>query len=359
MIINFDAPFNPTSIGQTSFNIYRELSKNNDICLFPVQDRIDLGCFSVSEEEKNRISKNSKFSEENYNRESPSLAIWHIRGSEKAIGSKQNLLTFHETDTLTTYEASRLSQLDKVFVTSRYTKNVFDAHLKGSTEVIYCPLAFDSNSFHKIDKDPKEEVITFGIRGKIEKRKHTLKVIAAWAKTFGGDPRFRLDCSVHNMHMDESQNNAILDAMPDRTMPWNINILPFLPTNDLYNKTLNQADIDLTGMSGCEGFNLPLFQSMCLGKQVIVLNAHVHKDFCNESNSILINPSGMIDAEDGMFFAKGQTTNQGQWFDFDEKDLISAMLLSVERAKVNNFEGEKLKEWTFEKTANTILENII
>jgi hypothetical protein len=60
-----------------------------------------------------------------------------------------------------------------------------------------------------------------------------------------------------------------------------------------------------------------------------------------------------------MFFAKGQTTNQGQWFDFDEKDLISAMLLSVERAKVNNFEGEKLKEWTFEKTANTILENII
>lgn len=358
MTINFDAPFNPTSIGQTSYNIYKQLAKNNDICLFPQGDSIDLGCFNVKDEEKQSIQRNSHFSEANYDRNNPSVSIWHIRGSEKAIGARQNLLTFHETDFLTKYEINRLSQLSKIFVSSKYTKEIFDFYLNGAANVIYCPLAFDSDSFGKIDKDTQEGVITFGLRGKLEKRKHTLKVMAAWAKTFGGDPRYRLDCSIHNFFMGDEQLREIHRSMPDQTMPWNINILPFLPTNDLYNRCLNQADIDLTGMSGCEGFNLPLFQSLCLGKQAVVLNAHVHKDFCNSDNSILVEPSGMIEADDGKFFVKGQPINQGRWFDFYEKDLIDAMVFAAEKGLVNNDEGEKLKDWTFEKTAQIIKDNI-
>ncbi len=358
MAINFDAPFNATSIGQTSYNIYKELSKDNDICLFPQGDSIDLACFNVSQEERESIMKNSLFSEASYYRNNPSISIWHIRGSEKAIGANQNLFTFHETDFLTKYEINRLSQLSQIFVSSKYTKEVFDFYLNKSVDVIYCPLAFDSSSFKKIEKDQNEEVITFGLRGKLEKRKHTLKIMSAWAKTFGGDPRYRLDCSIYNVFRGDEQLQEINQAMPDQTKPWNINILPFCPTNDLYNRTLNQADIDLTGMSGCEGFNLPLFQSLCLGKQAVVLNAHVHKDFCNSDNSILVEPCGMIEAEDGIFFVKNQPINQGRWFDFDESHLIDAMVFAAEKGRVNNSEGEKLKDWTFKKTAQIIKDNI-
>lgn len=227
-------------------------------------------------------------------------------------------------------------------------------YLDGRSKVVYCPLGFDNKSFHRIEKSEEEKVITFGLRGKLEKRKHSLKIISAWAKTFGGDPRYRLDCSIFNPFLGNEQTAEIQSAMPDRTVPWNINVLPFLPTNELYNKALNQADIDLTGMSGCEGFNLPLFQSLCLGKQAIVLNAHVHKDYCNQNNSILIEPSALIEAVDNVFFHKGHLVNQGMWFDFEEKDLIEAMILAAEKGRVRNTEGEKLQGWTFDIAAKII-----
>ena len=358
MIINFDAPFNSTSIGQTSYNIYKELVKSNEVCIFPFGDKIDLDCFRGGETEKAELYKSSKFSEAFFSQKNPSLSIWHIRGSERSIGERKNLLTFHETDFLTPYEINRLSNLDKVFVSSKYTKEIFDFYLNGSTSVVHCPLGFDKESFRRIEKDENEEVITFGIRGKLEKRKHSLRVIAAWAKTFGGDPRYRLDCSVYNPFYGNEQMEEFQNAMPDKTVPWNVNVLPFLPTNELYNKALNQADIDLTGMSGCEGFNLPLFQSLCLGKQAIVLNAHVHKDYCNSNNCILVEPSGKIDAVDGRFFLKDSIINQGRWYDFKEKDLIEAMVFAAEKGRVRNTEGEKLQGWTFGITAKILEKEI-
>lgn len=358
MTINFDAPLNPTSIGQTSFNIYKELANDNEIHLFPYGDKIELDCFSVDENTKKTIEKNLIFSQTRFLRDDPSLTIWHIRGSERAMGNVPNLMTWHETDRLTPYEINRLNNINKVFVTSRFTKEIFDSYLLDPSKVCYAPLGFDSESFFKIPKDPNDEIITFGLRGKMERRKHTLKIMSVWAKVFGGDPRYRLDCSIHNMFQGNEQMAEIHAAMPDQTLPWNINLLPFLPTNELYNRALNNADIDLTGMSGCEGFNLPLFQSLCLGKQAIVLNAHVHKDFCNDANSILVEPTGMIDAEDGRFFAKGQLVNQGRWFDFNDSDLAEAMKVAASRGRVNNDEGEKLKQWTFKETARIIKENI-
>ncbi len=197
------------------------------------------------------------------------------------------------------------------------------------------------------------------LRGKLEARKNTLRVLKAWVKTFGGHPKYRLDCSIQNpFYSPEEQQSMILNCLPDKRLPWNVNILPFCESNAVYNEVLNNADIDLTGMSGCEGFNLPLFQSLCLGKQAVVLNAHVHKDFCNSNNSILIEPTGMVDAVDGKFFIEGSDTNQGEWFDFREKDLIEAMVFAAERGQLRNVEGEKLKSWTFENTAKIIRENI-
>jgi hypothetical protein len=46
--------------------------------------------------------------------------------------------------------------------------------------------------------------------------------------------------------------------------------------NSIYNEFLNSADIIL-GMSGGEGFGLPEFQSIALGKHAVLLNAHAYK----------------------------------------------------------------------------------
>lgn len=357
-MINFDSPLNITSIGQTAYNIFAALNKSEQVALFPWADQLDLRCFEFTEQDHQEIQSCILRGREHFDRNNKSFTIFHIKGSEKTLGRRSNLLTFHETDSLTPYEVRVLNQHDRVFVTSKYTKSVFDEYVDPA-KTVYVPLGFDSKSFHRIEKED-DGVITFGLRGKLEGRKNTVRIIKAWVKTFGGDPRYRLDCSIHNNFMDAGEQKAlIVNALPDKCIPWNVNFLPFLESNNLYNKVLNQADIDLTGMSGCEGFNLPLFQSLALGKQAVVLNAHVHKDFCDAENSILVEPCGMTAAIDGKFFVEGHFVNQGNWFDFREKDLIEAMVTAAERGKTRNLAGEKLQSMTFENTAKIIKESLV
>ena len=116
---------------------------------------------------------------------------------------------------------------------------------------------------------------------------------------------------------------------------------------------------DLTGLSLSESWNLPRFNMTALGKWSIVLNAHGHKAWANKDNSILINPNGKIDSQDGIFFHKGQIFNQGNFYTWDVKDVQNAMDLAVQKAKTPNLEGEKLStQFTYEKSLDYILSKI-
>ena len=121
---------------------------------------------------------------------------------------------------------------------------------------------------------------------------------------------------------------------------------------------LNSADI-VIGMSGGEGWGLPEFHSVALGKHSVILNASSYKDWANDKNSALVYPCGKWPAEDGMFFKKGTLTNQGNIYTFSEQELIDSCedaLITVEANRVN-LEGKKLRlEFTYTKTCNKILE---
>jgi hypothetical protein len=127
--------------------------------------------------------------------------------------------------------------------------------------------------------------------------------------------------------------------------------------NVTYNDFLNASNI-VIGMSGGEGWGLPEFQAVALGKYGVIMNAHAYKDWANENNAILVNPSEKIDSHDGVFFREGHDFNQGQIFDFNEDEFISACetaIKKVENDKVNK-EGLKLqKEFTFKKTVDSLL----
>lgn len=102
--------------------------------------------------------------------------------------------------------------------------------------------------------------------------------------------------------------------------------------NSLYNDFLNSSDI-IIGMSGGEGWGLPEFQSVAIGKHAVILNAHGYKEWANENNSVLVNPNGKIEVYDNMFFNKGQIFNQGNIFDFDADDFLNACDKAIERVK--------------------------
>lgn len=133
-----------------------------------------------------------------------------------------------------------------------------------------------------------------------------------------------------------------------------------MDTNILYNDYLNSNDI-IIGMSSAEGWGLPEFQSVCLQKHAVMLNAHSYKDWANKENSVLVNPSQKIPCYDGVFFNEGQEFNQGSYFDWNEEEFISACEQAEKRfiSNPDNEEGKKLVEkFTWQKTVKIILDNM-
>ena len=350
-----NAPINALSFGNVSVNILRELHKKNiDLVFFPIGDKAELEAYDkidLSFVKYLQSATNSRY--EKINKDIPTLKLWHIFGSETRYSKNQSLFTFHEVSEVTSIEKNLLNLQDRIFVSSNYTKNIFE--LNGVENVTYVPLGFDSD-FHITNKTYLEDKIHFGLLGKFESRKNTARIIKAWLKLFGNNSKYQLSCAITNPFLDKAKFQNELLKMLEGKQYNNLNFVPYMQTNSEVNDFLNSIDIDLGGLSGAEGWNLPSFNATALGKWSVVMNATAHKDWATSDNSILIEPSSLKDCYDDVFFKKGQAFNQGQFFNISDEEIENAILKSVSFAKKPNSEGLKLqKEFTYEKTVETIL----
>jgi hypothetical protein len=350
-----NAPINALSFGNVSVNILRELFKKNiDLIFFPIGDKAEMEAFDKIEPDFVKYlqaATNDRYSK--ISKDIPSLKLWHIFGSETRYSKNQSLFTFHEVSEVTNIEKNLLSLQDRIFVSSNYTKNIFN--LNGLDNVTHVPLGFD-NDFQITNKTYLQDKIHFGILGKFENRKNTARIIKSWLKLFGNKPEYQLSCAITNPFLDKARfQNELLKVLEGKHYN-NLNFVPYMQTNSEVNDYLNSIDIDLGGLSGAEGWNLPSFNATALGKWSVVINATAHKDWATKDNSILIEPSSLKDCYDDIFFKKGQSFNQGQFFDISDQEMDNAILKSLSYAKTPNPEGLKLqKQFTYEKTVETIL----
>ena len=152
---------------------------------------------------------------------------------------------------------------------------------------------------------------------------------------------------------------ALLSQLVDGKHYSNINFLPHLKTNTEVNHLLNSADVDLTGLSGAEGWNLPSFNSTALGKWSVVYNHTGHQAWATEQNSILLATNDKEDVYDSLFFQRGQDFNQGTIYSFNEEQAIAGMETAVAKGMTPNTEGLKLQQnFTYKHTVDKILEVI-
>lgn len=358
MSFNIELPINPLSLGQVGFGILLELFKRGENPnIFP-NGPVNLSAFDMPKDFEQWLKRNIEKSLLDYRRAQSTVYLWHISGSHKRLSDKNILWTVHETDTLTATEKNILSNYDKVLVTSNYSNEVFR---ECGIDSDVCNNYFDAHHFKRDDRDYKGmgDVTTFGIIGKIEKRKQTLETIVAWAKCFGGNSKFRLNCSIFNHFVQPEQQMKMIENAFGGNIPFNVNLLPFAEKNSKFNEIMNAIDIDLSGLSGAEGWNLPHFNMLCLGKQAISLDAHAHKDYVNSNMCSMIQPYRKQEIYDGIFFQKGSQFNQGNMFVAREDHVIKAMSEIVIKSKERNVEGEKLKDiFTVEKTVDTLLSHI-
>ena len=351
-------PINSVSFGQTSIMLLRGLFEGgHEVVICPIGDKIDLSTQKESPEFSNWIQKGILDFPKKHNRNDASFRLWHLNGSLEGASKKNILMSFYELDAPTEEELNIAKNCDTLFFTNKETQRIF---LENGVTSQFIPLAFDRFNFSKKEKvffDDKR--IVFNIAGKFEKRKNHEKTIKAWVKKFGNNPKYSLQCAVYNHFLSEQQNRAFFSRAIEGKRYDNVQFLGFMPKNSLFNDFLNSGDIILA-MSGGEGWGLPEFHSVAIGKHAVVLNAHAYKEWANKDNSVLVEPNGKIDAYDGIFFVPNTPFNQGKIFDFNEDDFISACEEAIKKveSQKNNQNGLKLQqEFPVERTVNEILKN--
>jgi|TARA_R110000824_G_scaffold83624_5_gene209265 hypothetical protein len=353
-----NVPLNGLSFGNVSVNLLREMWKRKmNVSIFPVGNAADLSTFDkldpaflqwIDFSIKNRL--------EGITGSTPSLKLWHLNGAENRITEKQHLFTFHEVNFATQVESSLAKLQTSAIFSSNFSQDIFKANGCKNTHSV--KVGFDED-FSFLDKKFYEDKVVFGLSGKFEKRKHTAKIIKLWINKYGGDFKYRLHCLITNPFYKPEEMQAIVKDIIGDSEAGNVVFYTPQATNTLMNDWLNSIDIDLSGLSGGEGWNLGAFNSTCLGKWSIVLNHTSHKDWATEKNSILLEPSGMESAEDGKFFVNGNDFNQGNIFTFDDDEVIDAMTKSEKLSETPNTEGIQLgKELTYSKTLDSLLDII-
>jgi hypothetical protein len=357
MSLGFNLPINTVSFGQISTLICRELfTHKKDINLVPIGN-LDLSTqTNITQEFADWLQKSINLSLEKHSKKDKIFKLWHLNGSFESYSNDQILLSFYELDQPTKIELNTVKNNYKVLFSSKETVDIYKN--LGCKNVEYIPLAFDKYNFSKTDKIYfSDDRIVFNLVGKLEKRKHHLKLIQLWANKFGNNKKYALQCSIFNPFMKpEDQNNIISQALQGKSF-FNINFLPFMAQNQIYNDFLNSANI-IIGMSGGEGWGLPEFHSVAMGKHAVIMNAHGYKSWANNENSVLIDPNSKIEAYDGIFFHKNQPYNQGNIYDFNGDDFISACELAIQRVEKNKINNNGLKlqqEFSSENLYNNIL----
>jgi len=353
--INFSGPINSLSFGNVAFNMLRELHKlDQKICFFPVGNKLDLSAFDkASDDLKKWITSSYNERLSNLSRENPSLKMWHLNSSESRVGPKQILYTFYECDEPTKAEINLCKNQDLTVFSSSHAKDCFESSSCKNTK--YIPIGLDPD-IYDTGKVYLKGKISFGLVGKFEKRKHTARILKLWAEKYGNNNDYQLTCCINNPFFKEDQMKAAISNALDHKTYTNINFLPYLKTNSEMNELYNAIDINLSGLSGAEGWNLPAFNSTCLGKWSIVLNATSHKDWANSDNSILVEPSGKEDIYDEVFFKKGQDFNQGNLNCFSDEDFYKATEQAISTHKKPNNKGLELsKEFNYKNTVNKLL----
>ena len=357
--LTFNLPINPVSFGQVSIGIMRELYKRKSkVIWYPVANQFDLSTESNNEQFERWLHNSITNFHWSHDRNFKSFKLWHLNGGMEAITKEQVLLSFYELDKPTNAEMNVIKNNYKVLFSNKDTVELFKSH--GCDNVGYIPLGFDSTNFSKTKREVEEDKVIFSLLGKFEKRKNHEKVIKAWIKKYGNNKKYALHCAVWNPFLSQEQNEAVIQSLLGGERYFNIIFSGFMQTNEQYNHFLNSSDVVL-GMSGGEGWALPEFQSVCIGKHAVILNCCGYKSWAREENSILIEPKGKIEAYDGVFFRQGDDFNQGSIHDFDVDDFISGCEEAIKRVEASrdNVEGEKLaEEFSYSKMVDQIIKEL-
>lgn len=328
MNLNLISPLNQLGYGVTGINIVKALHKKCNLSLFPIKP------IQIVTQEDADIIRECIMNGHTFDKNATCIKIWHQHDMAEFVGKGQHIgFTFFELDTFSDTEKHHLNSLDKLFVTSKWAKNICENELSLSSEnIAVVPLGVDLSTFQPatmVQNDPEKTV--FFNCGKWEVRKGHDLLYKIFNKTFTKDDNVELWMMCDNPFLTQEQTKEWHDLYLNSDLGDKIKMIPRVNTPfEVYN-IMAQTDCGVFP-SRAEGWNLELLEMMACGKQVIATNYSAHTEFCNNENCLLIDIEETEPAFDGVWFH-----GSGNWASIKEKqeDQISEYMRNVHKEKQN------------------------
>ena len=355
-----NVPYGNVSFGSVAYALTREIFKRGELpVIFPMfGQQPDLSAQVPDVEFDQKLNACINSSDQRWSRNGKAFCLWHLRGALNSYSKHGNsLLTFHELDSLTSTETNVLKQQSKIYVTSNFSKGVFSQY---GIDAEYLPIGFDSHNFRVLEKRPSiDGVIQYLLPGKWEARKNSGQVLRAWAKRYGNNAKYRLNCTVHNPFIPIERLNVMINEALGGQRYFNIQFLPWAPDNATYNVTLQSSQIVIS-MSGGESRDLPCYHATAMGAWPVAMKAHAFTDYLNDENAVLVSPNGKRPAADGIFFSAGGPFNVGNLFSFDDDAFIAGCEEAEKRvlSKGLNTNGLELQKLGYQQAVDILLRDL-
>ena len=296
MIINLNCPINGTSYGYVSCNIIKELSKlGHDLRHIPIGQN--------SPDEEFIESIYDTLLRWDFSYDAPCLKIWHQNGLDSFYGKGIRIgMPIFELEKFNPIELHRLNNPDELFVCSKWAKQVIEDNIKdkiGHTHVI--PLGVDQSIFTPSPM-PATVNTVFGNFGKFETRKGHDVLPIAFNKAFEKNDNVLLVMMPHNFFLNQDEINNWINSFKNTKLGDKIIFIGRQKSQKMVYTIMSQIHCGVFP-SRAEGWNLEALELLACGKHLIITNTTAHTEFCNNSNSRLIEmQSGYEPAKDIKFF---------------------------------------------------------
>lgn len=358
MKINLIAPINQLGYGQVGKNVLKALSdlEGVEVALFPI-GRTDPGDVQDILNVYNKSISNAMFPYFG----APTIRIWHQHDMSQFVGSGPHIgFPIFELDQLTQQERYHLNNLDGVFVCSRWAKEIVYSETKHTKDKIHVvPLGVNN---YGMQSSATPGATKFFTCGKWEVRKGHDVLVEAFNRAFTDDDNVELHLMCTNPFLSDAQNNNWMNLYLNSPLGHKVRFVPRVKNHHEVISIMNSMDCGVF-ISRAEGWNLELLEMMSLGKPVIATNYSGHTEFCNQSNSYLIDINEMEPASDGIWFHM-----QGNWAKLGEFQIntIADDMYNIHQKKssrsglqFDNLDGiETGKKFTWENTAREIINGI-
>tara|TARA_R100001509_G_scaffold165339_1_gene146488 strand:- start:510 stop:1565 length:1056 start_codon:yes stop_codon:yes gene_type:complete len=330
MEVNLTAPINDLGYGVAGLNILKGLVRNGcKVSYWPI------GQPTAHTEEDAEIIRACMSNRELFNKDAPSLRLWHQHDMAEHIGAGIRVgFPVFELDTFSDVEKHHLSSLDKIIVCSHWAKQVVEKEIPNS-HVYVAPLGVDRSIFTAQEPEHKETTVLLNI-GKWEIRKGHDVLVEAFNKAFTIEDDVELWMMNNNPFLTEEQESEWHRLYLNSPLGRKIKIMPRVNSHAEVAQVMRQSDVGVFP-SRAEGWNLEALEMMSMGKQVILTNYSAHTEFATNQNSELIEIDETELAYDGIWFH-----GQGKWATIAEpqvNQLVESMKKCYEKKRKINENG--------------------